>query len=104
VNEKKARELLAERSGGVCEMCARARATDMHHRKNRSQGGTWTPTNLLHLCHEHHMHVTVNPAVAYEQGWSVRSFADPARTPVWLARRGWSFLTDDGGIIEEEAA
>lgn len=104
MNERKCRDLVYTRSNHVCEMCGNTRATEVHHRKNRSQGGQWTPANTLHLCTEHHRHVTVNPAVAYQQGWSVRSFADPASTPVWLARRGWSFLDDLGGITEEEAA
>lgn len=104
--ERQARKLLAARSGGLCEVCRREPATDAHHRQNRSQGGRWEITNLLRLCHEHHMHVTVNPAVAVERGWSVRSTADPAATPVWLAGRGWSYLRPDGSVapVERRAA
>jgi hypothetical protein len=98
VNERKAREILRGRSGSVCEMCGRRPATDAHHRKNRSQGGTWTPENLLHLCHEDHMHVTVNPALARSRGWSVSAYRDPALEPAWLAGRGWTLLRPDGAI------
>lgn len=52
------------------------------------------------------MSVTVSPAIAYEQGWSVPSYADPAKTPVWLAGWGFVFLSDAGGVheFEEESA
>lgn len=98
MNEKRARQALRARSGGVCEMCGSRPATDAHHRKNRSQGGLWSPENLLHLCHQHHMHVTTHPAIARENGWSVSAYRDPAVEPVWLAGRGWSVLRPDGAI------
>lgn len=79
-------------------MCGRAPATDAHHRVNRSQMGRWEVQNLLHLCHAHHMHVTVNPLLARSRGWSVASYNDPAVVPVWLAGRGWSLLRPDGSI------
>ena len=41
---------------------------------------------------------TVNPALSYERGWSVRSGFDPADVPVWLAGKGWHYLTPDGGV------
>jgi hypothetical protein len=106
VNEKKARELLAARSNGICELCSAARATNAHHRKNASQGGQWTPSNLLHLCGSGstgcHGHVTTHPQVSREQGWSVPSRLDPAETPVWVAWRGWVFLDDTGSIEQAE--
>jgi hypothetical protein len=106
MNEKKARELLAERSNGVCELCSANRATNAHHRKNAGQGGPWAPSNLLHLCGSGttgcHGLVTREPKKAREQGWSVPSWGDPARTPVWLAWRGFVFLDDTGHIEEAE--
>lgn len=102
MNERKARQIVKERSEGRCEVCWTAPGTDMHHRKNRSQGGTWTPENLMHLCHVHHMHITVNPRTSREQGWTVPSYADPARTPVWIAGRGWSHLRSDGSVAPTE--
>lgn len=104
MNERRARRIVADRSNGVCERCSRARATDMHHRKNRSQSGAWSPSNLLHLCHRCHMEVTVNPRIAYEQGWSVPSYADPTTTPAWVAGWGFVLLTDSGEFQDVEAA
>ena len=104
MNEKKCRVIVRERSGSVCEICSRARATEVHHRKNRSQGGQWTPENCLHLCSEHHRHITTHPQAAREQGWAVPSFRDPADVPVWVARRGYVLLTDTGTYEELEAA
>lgn len=108
--EREARAVVAARSGGTCEVCRRAPATNWHHRRNRSQQGAWCASNGLHVCGSGttgcHGHISLNPAVAYERGWSVRSTADPSRMPVWLANRGWCLLTADGGIapIERKAA
>lgn len=103
MNERNARKLVYARSNNVCERCGRRRASEAHHRKNRSQGGQWTPANLLHLCTLCHRDVTISPRIAYEQGWAVPSYADPIATPVWLA--GWGFvLLTDVGTIELEAA
>jgi hypothetical protein len=96
MSEAKARKVVKARSEGRCEVCLTAPATDMHHRRNRSQGGRWTPENLMHLCHSHHMHITVNPKRAREQGWTVPSWADPATTAVWVAGREFVFLTSTG--------
>jgi len=106
VNEKTARALVYERSNRACEMCDRARATEAHHRKNRSQGGLWSPENLLHLCPACHRHIGMNPAAAREQGWAVGRNFDPAEVPVWIAGRGRVYLTPDGGVtpIERSAA
>lgn len=38
------------RSGGVCEACHAAPATDQHHRQYRSRGGWHLIENLLDLC------------------------------------------------------
>lgn len=100
--ERQGRRLLKARSGGICEMDGRNWATDAHHRKNRSQGGTWDIVNLLHLCREHHQFVTVSVAIAVERGWGVRSFQDPTVMPVWIAGRGWTLLTADGGYESTE--
>jgi hypothetical protein len=80
------RELLTDRSAGFCEICYFAQATNWHHRKNRSQGGGNELSNAMHLCGSGttgcHGMVTENPALAYENGWSVRSGHDPAEVPV----------------------
>lgn len=100
--ETQARAVVKVRSGGVCERCGRAPATNWHHRQGRSAGGVWSPENGLHLCGSGstgcHGEVTVNPAISYEMGWSVRSTQNPAHVPVWLAGKGWHYLLPDGGV------
>lgn len=38
------------RSGGMCERCLVAPATEIHHRRYLSRGGMHNVANLLHLC------------------------------------------------------
>jgi len=91
-------------------VCGRAPATNWHHRKNKGQGGAWDAANGLHCCGTGstgcHGLITINPALAKERGWSVSAYADPADVPVWLANRGWHYLTADGGTtpLERKAA
>lgn len=99
--EHHARRVLATRSDGVCETCGRRRATDYHHRQNRSQGGTWSPAAALHLCRRCHHTVTTHPEAAYRHGWLVYRGDDPAQVPVLLATEFGEIavlLRDDGGI------
>ena len=100
--ERAGRRGLKARSGGVCEVDGRNPATDAHHRVNRSQGGTWSLSNLMHLCHDCHMAVTVNPRIAREWGRSLLSTQVPASSPVFLAGFGWSLLSADGAIAPTE--
>lgn len=108
--EREGRRLLAQRSGHVCEMGGSEAATEAHHRRNRSQGGTWSVTNLLHLCHKHHAYVTTHPQAAREQGWAVPSTRNPADVAVWVAGREYVLLDELGGmtpiteIPDEEAS
>lgn len=98
---KAQRELLQKRSGGICEICMVAYATNWHHRKNRSQGGGNELSNAMHLCGSGttgcHGRVTENPAEAYHYGWSVRSGHNPVDVPVWMGWQ-WVLLLDDGGL------
>lgn len=98
---KSQREKLRARSLGVCELCFAARATNWHHRKNRSQGGTNDLSNAMHLCGSGttgcHGLVTEHPLDAYDNGWSVRSGGVPAETP--LKRQGVWVLFDDHGCV-----
>ena len=100
---KEARITLAVRSGGFCEICYVAPATNWHHRKNRSQGGRNELSNAMHLCGSGttgcHGRVTENPAEAYQFGWSVRSGQNPAEVPIWMHWR-WLYLKDDGTAVE----
>lgn len=96
-NEKLAREIVYERSGLVCEVCGRARATDWSHRKPRSQGGLWCPTNGLHTCHPHHMLFHRHPEKSRAMGWFVSSSDDPAAAPVYT-RHGRVLLHENGAM------
>jgi hypothetical protein len=96
------RDKLAVRSGGHCELCGLARATNWHHRKNRSQGGGHNLANAMHLCGSGttgcHGMVTESPARAYDRGWSVRSGFSPDAVPL-VFQGSWALLSDDGGVF-----
>jgi hypothetical protein len=71
-----------ERSGGLCECGCSQRATSVHHRKLRSQGGRHEMANLLHLTAECHDRTHANPERGYALGLLVHGWADPANVPV----------------------
>lgn len=54
------------------------RATQSHHRKLRSQGGTNEPENLLRVCAPCHLSIHVHVADSVERGWIVRSWDEVA--------------------------
>lgn len=96
-SQSQGRTLVAARSGGLCEICALAPAREWHHRKNRSQGGTWAASNGMHLCSGDHAWITEHPEQAARNGWTVRSHEDPAAASCY--RRGlWVLLKDDGSV------
>lgn len=100
MNEKACRRVVAARSGGLCEICGHCRAATMHHRRKRSQGGPWAPSNVLHLCGDGttgcHGLITNTRTVFYARGWLVHSWDDWALTPVRLAAVGLVLLDDSG--------
>ena len=100
ISERTARVLVARRSGGMCEAGYDAEATEVHHRINRSQGGTWDPANLLHLCHRHHHWITTNPRGAALKRWTLPRGSEPGIEPAFMARWGFVLLTSQGGLIE----
>lgn len=102
--ERRARRIVTGRSGGFCEVCDRLQATEWHHRKNRSQGGAWCPSNGLHVCSPCHRHITTHPFAAREQGWAVGHTENPERIPVWLGRHGRVLLSKAGDVtpVEQE--
>lgn len=70
------------RSRGMCELCGVKQATNLHHRKPRSQGGEHTVENLVALCGMGntsgchglaHTHTD-----RYVKGWLVKRGDDPA--------------------------
>lgn len=80
-----AREVRA-RSGGNCEIgtaeCTGRAAEIPHHRQLRKQGGGHTLENLLDACPTCHRFAHNNPAVAFEKGWLVHEWDDPADVAV----------------------
>lgn len=81
----------------MCEICGTARATDWHHRVNRSQGGTWDPANGLDLCRRDHARVTDTRSEFYGNGWLVKPWDDPLTRPV-LYRGRWVLLNNHGHV------
>lgn len=43
-------EAVAQRSGGMCEVCHVMPANDIHHRRFLGRGGRHNIANLLHVC------------------------------------------------------
>lgn len=92
----KAREVVRERQGGQCARCGN-RATALHHRKRRREGGHGYE-NLVALCNTCHTFVHANPVVAIEQGYIVPIHVeDIAAVPV-KSFMGWVLFDSDGGI------
>jgi 5-methylcytosine-specific restriction protein A len=99
-------DLINERSGNVCEKCGNDWATQHHHRRPRSAGGTRREStnrasNALALCERCHADCESRREWATVHGWLVSQHSDPALIPV-LTRHGWVRLTDEGGIEAAE--
>lgn len=103
--ERQCRKIVKLRSGGDCEICGgEGIATDMAHRRARSQSGPWTASNMLHACRKCHSGNHDDPARAYEYGWHVKSTVDWKTQPVFLRSSRWVILDDKGGIQDAETA
>ena len=86
------RQLVLARDGYACVCCGKSiigQQYSIQHVKRRSQGGTNTATNLITLlgtgitaCHGR-IDSRVDPRDEY-RGYTVRSWGDPAVTPMWL--------------------
>ncbi|MCO1575002.1 HNH endonuclease [Crossiella sp. SN42] len=106
MNEHAARRTVRERAAGLCEVRVMDVCTgggqDWQHRKNRSQGGRWEPSNGLLVCRACHHHIHTNPAEAMRCGWTVSASADPATTPALIHTvtlgHDWIVL-DDAGFV-----
>ena len=92
----KAKKVIRERSGGMCEGCAKVRASHLHHRLYKSRLGWGNVANGLHLCIE--CHGLAHTLFGEQQGWSIRSGFDPLETPVSHAVHGLVIFDDDGGF------
>ena len=92
--EAAGRDRLKKRSD-CCEKCGAGGELHWHHRKLRSRGGTWAPSNGLRLCPSDHQWVHANPAAAEEHGWMVPAEADPAEVPFEHWQWGTVRVDDD---------
>ena len=105
MNETTARQIVAERSNGTCELKlpgCQGRATNYQHRKRKGhcdRDERWAPSNALHVCGSGttgcHGYIHANPAEAEMEGWEVRSWDTPGEIPVrlWF---GYVLLDDAG--------
>lgn len=94
------RTAVADRSGGLCELCGGPGPLEKAHRVARSQGGAWDTSNVLDLCHRDHADNHSQPARAYRHGWHLRSHQKSLTEPTFLTKNGengWVLLDDDGG-------
>lgn len=105
---KRVRAIVEARSGGVCEGCRAAPASEMHHRKFRSRGGRDEVVNILHLCgwgnHSGCHGVAHSGARGADLGWALPSGSNPERQPANaafydLTGHAW-WLLPDGGVEE----
>jgi cytochrome c5 len=72
----------------------------MQHLVKRSQGGQWTPTNIVYLCGDGtrgcHGWAEANPTRARAEGGWARRSTDPQDRPIQHRLFGWVRLTEDG--------
>lgn len=90
-----ARPVVHARSGGMCERCGAARATDVHHRQLRRHGDH-KPANLVDLCRTCHNWAHGHPKDAQALGFIVPSWVDPRRVVILHALYGLVRLDDQG--------
>ncbi|MFI7191429.1 HNH endonuclease [Nocardia nova] len=102
MSQKKVRQITRQRARDLCERCGRRRAHSLHHLKNRSQGGEWSPQNCVWLCGDGvrgcHGWVTEHPDAAWEEGFHLRSWETPGERPIRSGVHGVVFLADDGSV------
>lgn len=101
--EQAGRDALKARSD-CCEKCGAGGQLEWHHRKNRSQGGTWQPSNGLRLCRFCHRQVTDTRPEYYDAGWCVQGWQDPTDVPFEHWQFGKVRISDDSTTYLREAA
>jgi hypothetical protein len=98
--EAPARKAVYGRSEGWCEIripgVCTGRGEEWHHRRFRSQGGPWSPSNGLHGCRACHADITDTRPEHDVNGWWVKRHEAWADKAV-LYRGQWVLLDDDGG-------
>jgi hypothetical protein len=103
IGEARGRRLVKDRSGALCEICGKNPAKHWHHRQSTDDGGTWAPSNGMHICIACRRRVADRKPHYYLVGWCVREDCDPALVPVAInhgAHVGLYLLTDDGEYDE----
>lgn len=96
------REAVLLRQAGYCWWCLRPLGAQfaVHHRRLRKHGGTDELDNLLGLHHGCHNlgtgSVHLAPRLAYDTGFLVHSWDDPAEVPVTVKGMGEVLLHRDG--------
>lgn len=84
------------RERGLCLNCSSGRASQIHHRLRRREGGHALSVCIL-VCATCHYEAHHNVAWARRRGLIVPTYADPLVVPV-KSWRGWMVL-DDGGDL-----
>jgi len=85
---RKSRHIVEDRSRGRCEVripgVCLGRAESMHHRQREGVGPS-LDFNLIHTCGDGcrgcHGWITEHPDDAWEKGWIVKTWEDPAVIP-----------------------
>lgn len=107
MSQKAVLRIVAARSGGQCERCS-GKGHSLHHLKNRSQGGQWSPSNCVWLCGDGtrgcHGWATSHPTAAWTEGFHVKPWERPGARPIMSQLHGVVLLADDGGVIPFEGA
>lgn len=104
MNEKECRAIVRERANGACERCGRAGVLiTLHHRRKRSAGGEWSPSNCVMVCGHGtsadrcHSWIEDNPNEAEDSGWHCRPWDNPADIPVTMSG-SLAYLLEDGTL------
>jgi hypothetical protein len=104
LNQESCKRLVFARAGGRCERCGAGITLSYHHRKKRSQGGDWTPDNIVLVCGSGttgcHGWIEHNPAKAEKEGFHVRPWEEPDEIAVKILRQNWQLLLDNGEVSE----
>lgn len=96
--------IVARRSGGKCEITGcHSPGEQFHHRRPRGMGGSrfagiHSPSNLLHLCAEHHAWIESHRTESREFGLLVPQSSDPGDVVVVL-RHGRVRLTETAAFV-----
>jgi phage terminase large subunit GpA-like protein len=80
-----------------CEACGEWRYLQRHHRKYRSRGGRWKPSNVALLCAHCHQQCTDEYLWAMQRGFNVPSHENPAEVPILPWYTNGPVLLDDRG-------